>query len=85
MTRLAGSLFDAVSAPFQIGALCLVVRPSIGIAMWPADGATPEGLLANADAAMYRAKRPQSGYAFFDQTQRRQTDMSFSLHQPRNR
>lgn len=64
---LAGKLFDAVAAPVKIGALELTVRPSIGIAMCPADGDSADTLLRNADAAMYHAKRERSGYAFFDQ------------------
>lgn len=67
LTRLARSLFAAVSAPLQVGALRLTVRPSIGIAIWPGDGTTAERLLEHADSAMYRAKRQQSGHAFFDQ------------------
>ena len=65
--QLACKLFVAVSAAFQIGKLKLSVRPSIGIAMCPEDGATADLLLNNADAAMYRAKRQQTGYAFFNQ------------------
>jgi diguanylate cyclase (GGDEF)-like protein len=64
--HLACKLFDAVSAPLQLGPLKLTVRPSIGIAVCPTDGATTDALLKCADAAMYRAKRHQSGYAFFD-------------------
>lgn len=67
LVRLARSLFDTVSAPFQIGALTLVVKPSIGIAMWPGDGLTAERLIESADAAMVCAKREHSGHAFFDQ------------------
>jgi predicted signal transduction protein with EAL and GGDEF domain len=67
VSRLASTLFDAVSAPFQIGVLKLTVCPSIGIAMWPADGQTAESLLARADTAMYSAKRRQTGHAYFDQ------------------
>jgi diguanylate cyclase len=67
LSRLACKLFDAVSAPFKIGKLKLTVRPSIGIAMCPTDGATADILLKNADAAMYHAKRHHTGYAFFDQ------------------
>lgn len=40
------------------------VRASIGIAMFPQHGDTAEALLSAADAAMYRAKRSGSGYAF---------------------
>ncbi len=64
--RLASKLVDAVSAPFKIGTLQLSVRPSIGISRWPDDGGTGAELLKCADAAMYRAKRQHTGYAFFD-------------------
>jgi diguanylate cyclase (GGDEF)-like protein len=64
--HLACKLFHAVSAPLKIGALELTVRPSIGIAVCPKDGATADTLLRSADTAMYRAKRKQLGYAFFD-------------------
>ena len=67
LTRLATSMFAVVSAPLQVGALSLTVRPSIGIAIWPGDGITAARLLEHADTAMVRAKRQQSGHAFFDQ------------------
>ena len=74
LSHLACKIFDAVSAPLQIGKLQLTVRPSIGIAICPTDGGTADTLLKCADAAMHRAKRAQSGYAFFD----RQSDLSAS-------
>lgn len=67
LSHLACKLYDTVSTPFQLGKLSLTVRPSIGIAMCPSDGATSDDLLRNADAAMYRAKRHQIGYAFFEE------------------
>ena len=66
LSHVACKLFDIVSAPFKIGRLELAVRPSIGIAICPADGTTADTLLRSADAAMYRAKRRRTGYAFFD-------------------
>lgn len=66
--HLAGKLFDAVATPLKIGPLRLTVRPSIGIAICPTDGNTADTLLERADAAMYRAKRLRSGFAFFDAT-----------------
>lgn len=64
--QLAAKLFETVAAPLSLGALTLHVRPSIGIAMYPADGTTATALLRSADAAMYRAKQQRSGYAFCD-------------------
>lgn len=66
VSHLACKLFDAVSAPVKIGRHDLAVRPSIGIAMCPDDGASAEALLRHADVAMYHAKRHRSGYAFFE-------------------
>lgn len=63
---LASKLFDAISAPLTVGPLKLTVHPSIGIAVCPDDGVTASGLLQRADRAMYRAKRRQLGYSFFD-------------------
>jgi diguanylate cyclase (GGDEF)-like protein len=66
LSHVACKLFDAVAAPVKIGPLQLTVRASIGIAICPVDGVTAGALLKSADAAMYHAKRQQSGYAFFD-------------------
>ncbi len=44
--------------------LSLRVGCSIGIALFPGDGATSDELVKSADRAMYRAKREQTGYAF---------------------
>lgn len=66
LSHLACKLFDAVSAPLQIGNLQLTVRPSIGIAICPTDGGTADTLLQHADAARFSAKRAQSGYAFYE-------------------
>ncbi len=42
----------------------LSVKPSIGIALYPADALTADDLVKCADKAMYRAKRRGSGFAF---------------------
>jgi diguanylate cyclase len=65
LQQIAATLFHVVSAPFKIGTLELVVRPSIGIAVYPDDGATTDELMEAADSAMYMAKRQKSSYAFF--------------------
>jgi diguanylate cyclase len=67
LSRLARKLLDAVSAPLKVGELTLQVHASIGIALCPEDGTTTQALLRTADEAMYRAKRQQTGLAFFDE------------------
>ncbi len=67
LVELASKLVHAISANVQIGQLVLQVRPSIGISICPADANTADTLLKTADAAMYRAKRQQTGFAFFDE------------------
>ncbi|HEX5311965.1 GGDEF domain-containing protein [Aquabacterium sp.] len=69
LSRLACKMFDAVSDPVRLGSITLCVHPSIGIAVFPEAGATAAELLQHADAAMYQAKRLQTGYAFFCQDQ----------------
>jgi diguanylate cyclase (GGDEF)-like protein len=69
LTQLAEKLVETVAAPCRIEAGKLTVRPSIGIAICPEHGSTGSELLAHADAAMYRAKRQQSGYAFFERSE----------------
>ena len=46
----------AIAEPVHLGEHRLRATASIGIANYPKDGAIPDTLLANADAAMYRAK-----------------------------
>ncbi len=67
VAQLVCKLFDAVAGPLKIDGRAVIIRPSIGVAMCPANGTTSDSLLRNADAAMYRAKREQRGYAFFDE------------------
>jgi diguanylate cyclase (GGDEF)-like protein len=67
LSRLVCKIFDAVASPLKIGMLSLNVRPSIGVAMFPADGEASDVLMRNADAAMYQAKRQKCGYVFYDQ------------------
>ena len=64
---VAERLFLALRQPIQLVSNSLVVTQSIGIALYPQDGADAETLLRNADLAMYFAKRRAPGtFAFFD-------------------
>jgi diguanylate cyclase (GGDEF)-like protein len=66
LDRIVAKLEEAIAAPFRIGTRSLSVLPSIGIALYPADGTTTSTLLSHADAAMYRAKAVHTGHEFFD-------------------
>lgn len=63
---LAERITAAFSAPFPLGGSPLVATASVGIAT-SVHSATPDALLRNADAAMYRAKSEGKGrYAMFE-------------------
>lgn len=64
--KVAEEMFERVAQPVIMGDLTLIVEPSIGIALYPNDGETSLELVANADAAMYRAKNTKAGYILFD-------------------
>ena len=66
LQQIASTLFRSVSAPFTLGGQRLTVRPSIGIATYPSDGATTDELLRAADRAMYRSKRSKTVCSFFE-------------------
>ena len=61
-----GKIAEAITEPFSFEEQVLSVSGSIGIAVFPKDGNTPENLVRNADAAMYLAKdQGRSNYQFF--------------------
>ena len=63
----AERLLDKLSEAFTVSGTDHYLSASIGIAMFPDDGATVETLLKNADAAMYRAKDAGRGrFEFFN-------------------
>jgi diguanylate cyclase (GGDEF)-like protein/PAS domain S-box-containing protein len=55
-SALAHRVIEAVSAPYDIDGHQVVIGTSVGIAVGPSDGDTPECLLRNADLALYRSK-----------------------------
>ncbi|OWQ90429.1 hypothetical protein CDN99_13850 [Roseateles aquatilis] len=61
------ALLSVVEVPVQAEGLDLSVTPSIGVAMYPEHGDTPEELLQHADTAMYLAKTAgRATYRFFE-------------------
>lgn len=67
---VADKLMQAVARSCEVGGVCLTVRCSIGISVYPHDGQTAQLLLEHADSAMYAAKREARGYLFYDQLPR---------------
>lgn len=64
---VAERIIDAIRVPVSLGGRDHFVQASIGIALFPDDGAAIDDLLRNADRAMYRAKEQGRGRAvFFD-------------------
>ncbi|MEZ4599666.1 MAG: EAL domain-containing protein [Syntrophotaleaceae bacterium] len=69
VASVAHRIFCCLSQPVELGPHQVMITPSIGIALFPADGEDPDTLLKNADMAMYFAKRngPKS-YQFFQES-----------------
>ena len=62
----AGGLIEAVARPFDVGGHDLIVTASIGISIYPRDGATPSELLKAADVALSHMKDTgRNGFRFF--------------------
>jgi diguanylate cyclase (GGDEF)-like protein len=66
-TSLAQRMINRMSEPYQIDGHQAVVGASVGIAVGPGDGRSPDKLLRNADLALYRAKGDGRGtFRFFE-------------------
>ena len=64
--QVAQKLLKIISEPYQIAQYKLLVTASIGIALYPEDGADLETLSKRADTAMYRVKQEgRDGYRLF--------------------
>jgi diguanylate cyclase len=64
--NIADSMFRTIAQPVAVADLDFVIKPSIGIAVYPDHGSSGEQLIANADTAMYHAKRCSRGIIYFD-------------------
>ncbi|HNZ57071.1 MAG TPA: EAL domain-containing protein, partial [Methylophilaceae bacterium] len=62
-------MIAAVCQPMQINSLEIIITCSIGIAVYPNDGANAETLIQRADIAMYRAKElGKNNFQFFTES-----------------
>ena len=66
VTPVARRILKILEEPVVVGGLALQVEGSLGIAMFPENGSTPEAILRAADVAMYIAKEQRSGHEFYD-------------------
>ncbi len=55
---------DAIQMPVHLRIGELIVKPSIGVAIFPRDGTSVSALIKSADTAMYKAKRGKLVHAF---------------------
>ena len=63
--QIAAKLNTALALPARVGERVLSLTASIGISLFPGDGADAATLIDRADAAMYRAKNGSEGFAFY--------------------
>jgi diguanylate cyclase (GGDEF)-like protein/PAS domain S-box-containing protein len=80
---LAGKFMACFDNPFIIDGEPVQIRASIGVAVYPTDGSDATTLLANADAALDRAKEYRGVVRFFstemDERQRRRRALQHEL------
>ena len=66
--RIVSGLATSLARPVEFEGVKIVVRPSIGISLYPEQGRSAEELIRHADAAMYMAKQAPGGrgWAFYE-------------------
>lgn len=80
VVQVAQKIIDGLAPPFAIGGRELFVNASVGITLYPLDDNSPEGLLRNADAAMYLAKESgRNNYQFYTTELNRRTARRLTL------
>ena len=75
-------LVEALKRPFQIEGHRIEIGASVGIALYPDDGANADTLMRAADAAMYRVKdEGRGGLRFFEASMNAQLQARLQLEQ----
>jgi diguanylate cyclase (GGDEF)-like protein/PAS domain S-box-containing protein len=68
IAHMAEKILEQFRSPFLLNGRTLVATASIGVAVYPIDGLTPEVLLKQTDAAMYHSKEQgRNTYNFYTQ------------------
>jgi predicted signal transduction protein with EAL and GGDEF domain len=65
VVALAERILAELGRPYEVEALSVKMKASVGLALYPEDGQTPDDLLEHADAAMYSAKKAATGPALY--------------------
>ncbi|MDF1585501.1 putative bifunctional diguanylate cyclase/phosphodiesterase [Marinimicrococcus flavescens] len=79
---LARRLVEILAVPVEVGGHQVTVATSVGIALFPADGADAAQLLKSADLALYRAKADGRGtFRFFEEGMNRAVHARLQLEQ----
>ncbi|MBI5329516.1 MAG: EAL domain-containing protein [Betaproteobacteria bacterium] len=77
----AEKILDCFYAPFQMESQSLSMTCSIGIAVYPDDGSTYDGLMQRADTAMYQAKEAgRNAWRFFESSMNLAAQEHLELH-----
>lgn len=64
--QVAEHIVETLAMPFQLGDESVYISASVGITLYPNDAEDVEGLLKNADQAMYVAKsKGRNGFSYF--------------------
>ncbi|MBW4934958.1 EAL domain-containing protein [Marinobacter sp. F4206] len=80
---VARHLVKVLSRPYQVHGLVLHTTPSIGVALYPEDGTTPDELTRAADQAMYLAKLSGNGQVRYYEREANQREEQTSLIEKR--
>ncbi len=68
--KISQRIIAAVSTPFKINGIKIVISGSLGISIYPEDGENADHLLQNADQAMYQCKKNNGNmFLFYHQMQ----------------
>jgi len=79
--KTAGELVTSILQPMELGCEIATIGASVGIAMFPRDGDTPDELERHADAAMYQAKRRGIGWCAFSSAMRAEVTRATSIEE----
>ncbi|XOZ34200.1 putative bifunctional diguanylate cyclase/phosphodiesterase [Halomonadaceae bacterium KBTZ08] len=80
LTMIAENILSGLKAPIRLKGQEVLISTSIGITTAPADGDSPDGLMKNADLALYRAKdKGRDQYDFYTESLNERAEQLMTL------